>query len=957
MYTIPTMTITGWFILALVVITVIFALLTYKIAQARRYAATRRLSELETPIRLAMAEWHSPEGKDQYLTHPQHRRWEKACEALINELRPILRVLAGAPRSVEARELVALWDGKEGARVARNDAWVKHQQGKHDKLFTGGLGYPLNSDQIDAILYDEHRALVVAGAGTGKTSTIVAKARWILAQGLTAPSRIRMLAFNKKAAEEIGERLGEQVSGAGISSTFHSLGLDIVAQARGKKPRLTSLDEDIRVMQTFLRKCIDEGLKTPNVANHVIEFLAYFRYPEPNPVPVEESHEANRWAEGHDIRSLTGVLLRSNSEAIIANWLTLNGIQWKYEANYELDTATIQHGQYRPDFYLPEYRIYIEHWACDQNGQFSPSWSPEQQARYREGMAWKRELHGRQETLLVETYSHVNSQRTIIETLERTLIPLGVTPTPLSDEERNALVTTDDVINPVVKLTQNFLKLYRESGASLSELRVKLECEQSAREQAFLNMFEWVEGRYVNQIESEGAIDFSDMIREAATALREQKVHLPLDYLLVDEFQDISRGRAQLIKAILEQNPSCRLVAVGDDWQSINRFAGSDIQVMVDFEHEFGFTKRTDLRQTHRFGTKLLDATSKFIQMNPQQLKKSLIAARMDQYPAVEVLSTACVSGPIQETHRTEEAAETGEDSEERMASAEPDTPQPSGGAAATALSKALLHIADTDENASVLVLGRYRFLKQRIDEAGGHPSGLKIEFSTVHSAKGREADYVVIVDVVAGKYGFPSEIEDDPIMNLVLAAQAGYPNAEERRLFYVALTRARMKSYVLSDDHRRSSFVDELEAPEYEGLVIGSGAAARIAKCPVCEGGRLQLRAGGQYGPFYACTSQRCSGKAAKCPHCGAGGFLRGPSKHTCLFCGKTADNCPKCTRGYLKHIPGGVTYQAFDACSTNRKNPPYRCYVRNPCGCQTETTLDLASFNQAGNFHPTER
>jgi DNA helicase-4 len=938
------MTITGWFALAFAVITGISVFVVFKITQARRYAASCRLSELEAPIRLVIAEWNRPAGKDQYLTQPQHRQWENGCATLIGELRPILRVLVKDSRGVEARELIALWDGKDESRTARNEAWVKRQREKHDKLFANGMGYPLNSDQIDAILYDEHRSLVVAGAGTGKTSTIVAKTRWILAQGLAKPSRIRMLAFNKKAAEEISERLGGDVSGDGVSSTFHSLGLGVVARARGKKPRLTSLDEDIRLMQAFLRRCIDDGLKAPKVANHVIEFLAYFRYPEPDPVPAEKSHEANRWAEGHDIRSFTGILLRSNSEAIIANWLTLNSIEWRYEHNYELDTATIRYGQYRPDFYLPEHHIYIEHWACDQTGQLPPSWTPEQQAQYREGMGWKRELHSRQKTVLVETYSHVNGQRTIIETLERALIPLGVKPNPLSDEERKALVMTDEVINPVVTLTQNFLKLYRESGASLSDLRGKLERKQSARERAFLNMFEWVHARYVEQIESEGAIDFSDMIREATTALRAKRVDLPLDYLLVDEFQDISRGRAQLIKAILEQNPNCRLVAVGDDWQSINRFAGSDIQVMVDFQQEFGITERTDLQQTHRFGTKLLAATSKFIQMNPQQLKKSLVAAHTDQYPAVEILSTESTSRSIQKVRAAERAAGAVGESEERIdgfdSIAEPDAPQASDEAVATALSEALRRIADDDENASVLVLGRYRFLKQQLNEAGSPPAGLKIEFSTVHSAKGREADYVVVLDVVAGRYGFPSEIEDDPIMNLVLAEQAGYPNAEERRVFYVALTRARNKSYILSDDHRRSGFVDELEGREYDGLVIGSGASDRVANCPVCRTGRLQLRAG-KYGPFYACVSIRCPGRAAKCPHCGAGGFLRSSSTHTCLFCGKTAENCPNCTRGYLKHIPSGVStsgasYQAFDACSTNSRDPPYRCFVRNPCGCK---------------------
>jgi DNA helicase-4 len=900
------MTITLWSALAFAVITGIGVFVLFRLAQERRDAALGRLGEFEAPIRIAIAGWHRPEGKDQYLTKPQHERWAGGHAKLIGELRPISRSLAGDSRSADAQKLIDLWDGKEVARTARNEDWVKRQREKHDKLFFKSMGYALNNDQIDAILYDEHRSLVVAGAGTGKTSTIVAKARWIVDQGLADPARIRILAFNKKAATEIGERIGESVSGGGVASTFHSLGLGLVAQARGKKPRLTSLEEDVRQMQAFLRRCIDEGLKTPKVANHVIEFLAYFRYPEPNPVPIEKSHEANRWAEGHNIRSLTGVMLRSNSEAIIANWLTLNGIEWMYEPDYQVDTATIRYGQYRPDFYLPKHSIYIEHWACDRTGKLPPSWTPEQKKQYQDGMVWKRDLHGRQKSLLVETYSHANGQRTIIDTLEKALVPLGVTPTPLRDEERKALVMIDEVIDPVVSLTQNFLKLYRESGASLSELRTKFDREQSAREQAFLNMFEWVHRRYVEQLKSEGAIDFSDMIREAASALRAKSVDLLLDYVLVDEFQDISRGRAELIKAILEQSPNCRLVAVGDDWQSINRFAGSDIQVMVDFQQEFGSTKRTDLQRTHRFGTKLLAATSKFIQINPQQLKKSLIAAHIDQYPAIEILSTESAARSI-----TTNATEAG------------------------ALSEALRRIADDDENASVLVLGRYGFLKQQLDEGRHLPEKLKIEFSTVHSAKGREADYVVILDVVAGRYGFPSEIEDDPIMNLVLAKQAVYPNAEERRVFYVALTRARIKSYILTDDHRRSGFVDELEGCEYDGLVIGSGAADRVANCPVCKTGRLQLRAG-PYGPFYACVSKLCSGKAAKCPHCGAGGFLRGVSKYACLFCGKSAENCPNCDRGYLKHISAGVKYDAFDACSTNSKSPPYRCFVRNPCGCQ---------------------
>jgi DNA helicase-4 len=918
------MTVTYWSICASALIIGIsaFFFVTLSSRRSRLHAATLKLSDLQTRIHSAVTEWHHPAGKDQYLTEPQHRSWAKEHSGLMSDLHMISQQLPEESLGNVSIELISIWKGRDEARNARNASWVALQRRKHVDLFTNGMGYPLNTDQVNAILNDEHRSLVVAGAGTGKTSTIVAKVRWILAQGLTEPTSIRILAFNKKAAAEVGERLDGNESGDGITSTFHALGLGLAAQARGEKPRLSSLEEDARLLQTFIRKCIEDGLKTPKVANHVIEFLTFFRYPDQNPAPAAESYEANRWADGHNIQSLTGVKLRSNSEAIIANWLTINGIEWIYEDKYILDTATIRYGQYRPDFYLPKCKIYIEHWACDRAGRLPPSWTTAQQLQYKDGMRWKRELHNRHQTVLIETYSDINGRRTIAESLDQALTALRVTPKLLSKEDVDALVMTNEIIDPVVTLTQNFLKLYRECETTIDDLRKRLDRNRSARELAFLNMFEWIHGRYVKHLEAEGTIDFSDMIREAAEALRANRVKLSLDYLLVDEFQDISRGRTQLIRAILDQNPSCRLVAVGDDWQSINRFAGSDIQVMVDFEKEFGHTKRTDLRQTHRFGSKLLTATSKFVQINPQQLAKQLIAARTDQYPAIEIVSTEKLSSSIQRTRTTKRSA--GQSSESEIT--------------ATGLREVLRRIAEENERASVLVLGRYRYLKQRLDEASPLPKNLDVEFSTVHSAKGREADYAVLVDVVTGRLGFPSEIEDDPIMNLVLANMAGFPNAEERRVLYVALTRARIKSFVITDDLRRSAFIDELEGRDYDGLVIGSGAAERAANCPVCESGRLQLRTGA-YGPFYACVSERCAGKAAKCPHCGGGGFLRNDSGHSCLLCGKTAENCPNCSLGFLKHIPGGANYQAFDACSTNSRNPTYRCFVRNPCRCQLET------------------
>lgn len=910
------------------------------VARLRRYLAGQLLDQSKDMIRKALDEWNHPAGKDQYMTLPFYKEWRKRYSELQSDLQNVIELkVKEHPRfevAVKFRDLLALG---ESARHVRNEAWVLRQREVHEELFSRGFGYPLSDEQIQAILRDEHRSLVVAGAGTGKTSTVVAKARWIQAQGLSDQNRVKILAFNKKAAEEINERLGTTTSDNSLASTFHSLGLSLAAQARGSKPRLTKLDEDERLLQSFICSCINDGLKDPSKSASVIEFLTYFRYPEPDIVPLEKSHEANRWADGHDIRSITGVKLRSNFEVTIANWLTLHGIKWEYEPRYVLNTATVLHSQYQPDFYLPEHNVYIEHWACDESGRLPKHWSRPEQENYKEGMQWKRNLHAESGTTLLETFSSIEGGHAVISRLIEQLNLRKIYPKPISDEERNKIVSVDDVIFPVVTLVSRFLALFRESGSDVKAIQAELLAVENSRGLSFIKMFDWIHDQYIAHLHAEEVIDFSDMIREAASALRSGAADLALEYLLVDEFQDISRGRANLISAVLEKNPDCRLIAVGDDWQSIYRFAGSDIGVMVEFGETFGDTCRTDLRKTHRFGSLLLQATSAFIQANPQQLKKNLIAARPDEAPAIEIISSASTSKLVREreamTYRSSREADAGDDELEtdtgRYSSCKALSEEEAG---VWALGEALRQIADESESASVLVLGRYNFLRKRLTDQNKRFPELSVSFSTVHRAKGLEADYVVILDVVTGKYGFPSEIEDDPIMNLVLSVEAGIPNAEERRLFYVAMTRARRRTYILTDDHKRSQFIDELEGEVFSELVVPSGAAQRVAACPICGGSTLKIRVS-QYGQFYGCSSVRCPGKALRCPYCKGGGLVRRENQFTCLFCNKHARPCPNCSRGYVRHIPAGVAaatgrpYAAFDACSTNQKEPRYTCWT----------------------------
>ena len=919
--------------------------------RAARFAAAvsslssgARLSELSGAIDTALANWNHPLDKDQFMTVPLHQEWRLTYSHLCTETQELLN---RNPPESDVRErgtqLVEMWCAGEAARSSRNARWMAGQRTQHADLFAHSMGYPLNEDQINAILHDEHRSLVVAGAGTGKTTTVVAKTKWIIDQGLAGSDQIRILAFNKKAAREIAARLASRTDAESIASTFHSLGLSLVAQGRGRKPRLTRLLEDQRHLQRFIRSCLDAALRSPTDFEKVAEFLTFFRYPEANPVPASGSHEEFRFAEQHEIRTLTGVKVKSRSEAAIANWLTLNGINWEYEPKYPLDTATIRYGQYHPDFFLPEYALYIEHWSCNSDGVFPPAWSDAEKRDYLDGMTWKRALHARSGTRLVESYSSRLIWRDVVKVLERELRQLQVTPKPLSDEARRALIVEDSLIGPVVILLQRFLALFRESGMSFSDLYIEAEKRRDERFKAFVDMFEGMHARYVAHLRDEGTVDFSDMIRDAASLLREGKAQLPIDYLIVDEFQDISRGRAELIKAILAGNERCRLVAVGDDWQSIYRFAGSDIRVMLDFQKEFGAATRSDLQHTQRFGNKLVEATSRFIERNPRQLRKKLVAARKDVQPAIEIVSMTFVPPAPARSSRSAWRKETtsvvrdvaGDLNYLPMGESYSIGEQ----STAAALERLLLQIAVERDKASVLVLGRYNFLLREIEGQIETPSNVSLSFSTVHRAKGLEADFVVILAVVTDPFGFPSEIEDDPILDLVLPSEADYPNAEERRLFYVALTRARSKAFIITRDATRSAFVEELEKADYVGLVTGSGKSGRAVNCPECGGGTLILREG-KHGTYFRCAHDRCRGKAQRCPKCGRGGLIREQAKHVCLFCSYAAENCPNCKRGYLKHIPSGVSrdrgrhFEAFDACSTNRRQPQYSCYTRK-CAC----------------------
>ena len=344
----------------------------------------------------------------------------------------------------------------------------------------------------------------------------------------------------------------------------------------------------------------------------------------------------------------------------------------------------------------------------------------------------------------------------------------------------------------------------------------------------------------------------------------------PFRYILVDEFQDISPGRARLLKALLEQSSDNQLFAVGDDWQAIYRFGGSDIAIMREFERWFGHSARIDLTTTFRCADHITAIATDFVLKNQAQIRKTVRAVRQAAGPAVHAALSGAGDRPL----------------------------------LYTAFDRIAANAAACGKKSTVLLLGRYRHNRPKnMNSLQRRFPGLDVSFKTVHGSKGLEADYVVVLGLCSGQYGFPSEIVDDPLLDLVLGAPENYPNAEERRLFYVAITRAIRQVFLLAEDGPPSSFVLEL-IQDFPDIPMFGKPPDTEAPCPSCKKGQLQRREnrrGG--GSFYGCTNwPLCEHTQRPCPACGKGLVTRSGDTFRCRDCNQDIRSCPRCDDGWLE-------------------------------------------------------
>ncbi|MDN4474644.1 UvrD-helicase domain-containing protein [Demequina sp. SYSU T00192] len=518
----------------------------------------------------------------------------------------------------ERRALDFLSQDHRGRVAAANAEIARRELIAGRSFFDAVERTPLTDEQARAVVTFDNRVRVIAAAGSGKTSVMVARAAYAVRRGLVDPDRILMLAFNADAATELRGRVDARLGALGLpsegirASTFHAFGRAVIGEATGRAPRIAP------------------------------------------------------WVEGgRDVDKVRELIATVRADA-------------------------------GPD--APSGAM-----AAQPDKDLAP---------------------------LVRTFmSHVKA---------------------------NAL-TREDVARRL---------------ARTPEL-------DTARTRAFLDLCWRVHARWDAELRATGTVDFDDMLVRAAELLEADPSLARWDLVMVDEFQDTSRARARLMKALL-QGRGKHLLAVGDDWQAINRFAGADLSVMTDFGTVFGPALTRRLQTTFRTTQVTADVAGRFVSRNPAQIAKTVRSAR----------------GPGGAPVRVVRVARKGD--------------------LARAVEARLEELAGASPGATVDVLGRYGFDQKLVPTR--RFDGLEVRFRTVHRSKGLEADHVILPNVTRGRYGFPGTIGDDPVLSLAIAADDGYPDAEERRLFYVALTRARQTVTILTVRHRESPFVLELlEDPDVE--------------------------------------------------------------------------------------------------------------------------------------------
>lgn len=804
---------------ALIILLIVAIILWVMIPVRSKQNARKHQERLETIARIkpeiegAFAEIGKYYSFSHYITETERLILAEKYDALDREVKTLLNskeLQESEDNETFQRFHIAMTDTR-AHKKANNDRFIENELSRCSQYFDTVLAYPLDAQQREAVVSLEDNVLVISSAGSGKTMTTVGKVRYLIDVQHVPAEKILLIAFTRKAAESLSERLGEKKLKC---RTFHKLALEIIGEVTGEKPTITPQDFSVQVYHRLSEE-------NPAFKAAIADYIVRSRYTMRDQFEYSSMEDYMMDRQKHGIQAFfkdmdgRPVFCKSDEECQICDFLGSRGIKFRYEEKYEVNTVDSEYRQYSPDFSIyingrdgQIKRVYLEHFAVNEAGRCPSFFSPEDEIKYLQGMSWKRSLHKQNGTILLETSSAGFHRGDIFQVLTIQLQDLGAvfSKTTLQNVARELLRQEENIL---VMLT-SFNFLLKSRSRSMDDIRHEVGRGPDA---VTINdiVAPFVEA-YSRLEEENNELDFTDAIIKATDLCNNG--HRPdYDYILVDEFQDISMDRYRFLESLRRKEPLTKLFCVGDDWQSIYRFAGSDMALFKSFEKFFGYTKKCLMETTYRFGEPAIAASSRFILANPEQAIKNVHSFKDDAETKLDFLSTDGRDGVVE----------------------------------------TVKYIADQiPADKEILLLGRYRFDVNifKNTELSVHDGqndvyvtygGRKMNFMTVHQSKGLECDYIILLNCNGGTIGFPSQISDSPVLKYVLSEPDAYAFSEERRVFYVGITRAKKHTWVLYDINNPSPFVKEFVLSLDPQLKPGAGIP-ESERCPKCHCGRIKV-------------------------------------------------------------------------------------------------------------------
>lgn len=678
----------------------------------------------------------------------------------------------------------------------------------------------LDKSQREAIICDEDNLLVLSGAGSGKTTTISAKVKYLIDVKNIKPDKICVITFTKKAKEELDYKINKIFNSNVDIYTFHSLGLKIIKYYYKNK------DIDI-IDEKGQYKIICDYIKN-NLFKDKDKFSLFFEAFKNKTSFSEEYKLFDNYYDYHNymykrkyinsnttmdnyikeqakrrrnyLKTLNGEYCKSKEEVDIANFLYLNNIDYQYEKSYKkLDNLKI----YKPDFYIEQNNNYnyIEHFGIDKVNKTNNHYTKEELTNYLKNMKLKEKYHCDEkiEDLFIITYSKVLGKRNYLSVLKDSLIKKGYV---LSKKDNNLVYerlkdTSEDryINNFVNRIVIPFISYFKRSNYKLDDFKnIKTDNDLLNKQ---ISVISDIYLNYESKLRAKNLIDFEDMINisyKVMPYIKEKNLGVDYKYIIIDEYQDVSMQRFNLTKRIEELFKS-KIIAFGDDYQTIFGFSGSRIDLMTEFRNYLSDAKQIPIPNVYRNSQELIDVATKFINKNSKQIKKKLISNKRLINPIELYIynDSNYINTNINKS---------------------------------IILSNILDKIYLSNNKSNVLLLERYNndidtILNNNLFIRKNHENiiykkheDMKIDYLTIHKSKGLEYDNCILINAIDDKYGFPSKIEDEEIIKLLkpkIEENIFYP--EERRLFYVAMTRTKNKLYILVPKSKTSSFIREIES------------------------------------------------------------------------------------------------------------------------------------------------